>query len=118
MSLQCGQARNLDFREHLPGQQRYEICSDMIELTRTNDPVLLSWLTFHLEDAGIDCMVFDTHTSILEGSIGAIPRRVMVLEEQKADAQRVLDRAPSREVPESEVGVADNTWVLDPEKSS
>lgn len=65
----------------------------MIELTRTNDPVLLSWLTFHLEEAGIDCVVFDMHTSVLEGSIGAIPRRVMVLEDQREEAQRVLEDA-------------------------
>ncbi len=67
----------------------------MIELTRTNDPVLLSWLTCHLEAAGVNSMVFDTHTSILEGSIGAIPRRVMVLAEQEADARRILNLALS-----------------------
>mgnify|MGYP002630462471 FL=1 len=69
----------------------------MIELTRTNDPVLLSWLTCHLEAAGVEVVVFDTHTSILEGSIGAIPRRVMVLAEQEADARRVLEQAYSYE---------------------
>ena len=57
----------------------------MVELLRTNDAVLLSWLTALFKDAAIEVLVFDTHTSIVEGSIGAIPRRVMVAE---ADAQR------------------------------
>jgi len=67
----------------------------MIELVRTNDPVMISWLTCHLEAAGVEFMVFDTHTSILEGSIGAIPQRVMILEEQDAEARMVLSRLPS-----------------------
>jgi hypothetical protein len=50
----------------------------MTEISRTNDPVRLSWLIAVLGDAGIAAIVLDTHTSIVEGSIGAIPRRVMV----------------------------------------
>lgn len=50
----------------------------MTELLRTTDPVRLSWLLALLADAGIEAVVLDTHTSILEGSIGAIPRRLMV----------------------------------------
>jgi hypothetical protein len=53
----------------------------MKELVRTNDPVRLSWLQALLTGAGIDSVVLDTHTSIVEGSIGAIQRRLMVLEE-------------------------------------
>ena len=53
----------------------------MKELVRTNDPVRLSWLQALLAGAGIDSIVLDTHTSIVEGSIGAIQRRLMVLEE-------------------------------------
>ena len=52
----------------------------MRELLRTNDPVLISWLRALLADAGIDAHVFDNHTSVLEGSAGAIPRRIMVAE--------------------------------------
>lgn len=69
----------------------------MIELIRTNDPILLSWLICRLEQAGIEAVVFDTHTSILEGSIGAIPRRVMVLEEQETEARQVLAQIPCDE---------------------
>ena len=68
----------------------------MRELLRTNDPVTLSWIQALLRDAGIGCVVLDAHTSILEGSIGAIPRRLMVPE---ADWQRardlIADAAPS-----------------------
>ena len=65
----------------------------MRELLRTNDPVLLSWLTALLADAGIEAIVLDTHASIMEGSIGAIPRRLMVIEEDYRQARRVLTEA-------------------------
>lgn len=65
----------------------------MRELLRTTDPVRLSWLTALLADAGIDAVVLDTHTSILEGSIGAIPRRLMVDDDDHAQARRVLREA-------------------------
>jgi hypothetical protein len=60
------------------------------ELLRTTDPVLLSWLTSLLADAGLGATVLDTHTSILEGSIGAIPRRLVVADEDHAEAMRLL----------------------------
>jgi hypothetical protein len=44
----------------------------------SNNPVRLSFLTALLADAGIEAVLFDNHTSILEGSAGAIPRRLMV----------------------------------------
>ena len=62
----------------------------MKELLRTTDPVLLSWLTVLLADAGFEAVVLDTHTSIVEGSIGAIPRRLMVLDEDFASARELL----------------------------
>jgi len=62
----------------------------MRELLRTNDPVLISWLQALLADAGIEAVVLDHHTSVVEGSIGAIPRRVMVLDEDHAAARRIV----------------------------
>ncbi len=62
----------------------------MKELLRTNDHVLLSFATALLAEQRIEAVVLDSHTSILEGSIGAIPRRLMVLDEDHARAQRVL----------------------------
>ena len=67
----------------------------MIELFRTNDPVTISYIVAVLKEEGIEAIVLDQHTSILEGSIGAIQRRVVVLEEDEAAARRILaDIAP------------------------
>lgn len=65
----------------------------MKELLRTNDSVRLSWLTALLADARIESIILDTHTSIVEGSIGAIPRRLVVADEDYAPARRVLENA-------------------------
>ena len=50
----------------------------MEELVRTNDAVCLSWLTARLSGENINAVVLDTHDSVMEGSISAIQRRVMV----------------------------------------
>jgi hypothetical protein len=65
----------------------------LVELMRTNDPVLLSWLEALLTDAGIGFMVLDRHTASVEGSIGALPRRVAVAAEDEAAARRLLKDA-------------------------
>ena len=65
----------------------------MVELLRSNDPVRLSWVAALLADAHIDAVVFDTHTSIIEGSIGALPRRLMVLDGDLSRARHVLQTA-------------------------
>ncbi|MDA0240098.1 MAG: DUF2007 domain-containing protein [Proteobacteria bacterium] len=63
----------------------------MKELLRTNNPVLISWLQALLSDSNIDCIVLDAHTSVLEGSAGAIPRRVMVVDEDLERAKRIVE---------------------------
>jgi hypothetical protein len=63
------------------------------ELLRTNDAVLLSWAQAVLSDFGIDAIVLDTHTAILEGSIAAIQRRLMVADEDHDAALRQLEAA-------------------------
>jgi len=65
----------------------------MVELLRTNDPVRISFLIALLADARIETLVFDAHTSIVEGSIGAIPRRLMVADDDLLPARRVLAAA-------------------------
>jgi hypothetical protein len=65
----------------------------MKELIRTNDPVFLSWLQSALSDAGIEAVVFDQYTSAIEGSIGALPRRVMVLEDDLVRARQIINTA-------------------------
>jgi len=70
----------------------------MKELIRTNNPVLLSWLQALLADAGIETVVLDAHTSVIEGSIGAIPRRLMVADQDHAAARRVVAAAEPGEL--------------------
>ena len=65
----------------------------MKELTRTNDMVKLSWLEALLADAGIATLVLDLHTSIVEGSIGILPRRLMVSDDDYGKACFVLREA-------------------------
>jgi hypothetical protein len=59
----------------------------------SNDPVRLSFLTALLADAGIGSVLLDQHMSAVEGSIGAIPRRLMVATEDYNRARRVLAEA-------------------------
>ena len=49
----------------------------MVELLRTTNPAELAWIEALMSGAGIAVFVLDTHMSILEGSIGALPRRVI-----------------------------------------
>ncbi|MGV1761276.1 MULTISPECIES: DUF2007 domain-containing protein [Rhizobium] len=62
----------------------------MHELIRTNDPVLLSFAESLMKDAGIHCFVADQAMSILEGSLGMLPRRFLVEEERADQARRIL----------------------------
>ncbi|WP_299615785.1 DUF2007 domain-containing protein [Pelagibius sp.] len=62
----------------------------MKELLRTNDMVKLSWLEALLADAGIDTLVLDQHTSVLEGSIGILPRRLVVDDKDYLRAREVM----------------------------
>lgn len=62
----------------------------MVELIRSNDFVLLSYIEALLTGQGIGCVIFDQHMSVLDGSIAAIARRVMVLEEDLPAAQRLI----------------------------
>ncbi|MBV9015870.1 MAG: DUF2007 domain-containing protein [Alphaproteobacteria bacterium] len=65
----------------------------MRELLRTNDVVRLSWAQALLRDAGIDSVILDQHTSLVEGSIGAIPRRLMVAEGDHSRARLLIAEA-------------------------
>ncbi len=65
----------------------------MKELLRTNNLVYLSFAQSVLIDAGIDCVVFDAHTSVIEGSLGVLPRRLMVADDDEGQARRLLAAA-------------------------
>lgn len=71
----------------------------MQPLIRSNDPVELSFAQSLLSDAGIPCVLLDQHTSVLEGSIGAIPRRLCVGDDDLADARALLVEAGLPVVP-------------------
>ena len=62
----------------------------MEELIRTNDPTVLAFAEALLRAEGIDCFLFDVHTSVIEGSIGILPRRLMVGRDDLDEARDVL----------------------------
>ncbi|MDA0654291.1 MAG: DUF2007 domain-containing protein [Proteobacteria bacterium] len=65
----------------------------MTELLRTNDLVLLSWLQALLSDAGIQTVLLDSHTALAEGSLGVLPRRLMVDDDDAVRARRIAREA-------------------------
>lgn len=83
-----------DARHHirLPVYIRRSTCDfpRMIELIRTNDPVLISFVEALMRDAGIECLVADQNMSVLDGSIGVLPRRIMVAEDDEGEARKIL----------------------------
>jgi hypothetical protein len=62
-------------------------------LLRTNDAVLLSFAQALLKDAGIESVLFDQNMSIIEGSIGILPRRLLVPSGSIDAARRLLREA-------------------------
>lgn len=62
----------------------------MRELVRTNDAVLLSFVEALLRERDIGHMVLDLNMSVLEGSLGVLPRRVMVEDGRYDEARRLL----------------------------
>jgi len=63
------------------------------ELERTNNAVRLSWLEALLRSAGIEPVLLDQHASIIDGSIGAVPRRLMVDDEDLVRARNLVAEA-------------------------
>ncbi len=65
----------------------------MRELVRTNDLVLISYIESLLDGAGHAFFVADRHMSAVEGSLGFLPRRILVAEEDFTAARRLLSDA-------------------------
>ncbi len=65
----------------------------MRELVRTNDAVLVSAIQALLDAAEIPHVVLDQNMSVLEGSIGILPRRLLVAEDYADAARRLLEEA-------------------------
>ncbi|MEW5425004.1 DUF2007 domain-containing protein [Amorphus sp. 3PC139-8] len=62
----------------------------MEELLKTNDVTLISFAEALLKEAGIPYQVFDQNMSVIEGSIGVLPRRILVAEDRLEEARTLL----------------------------
>ena len=62
----------------------------MKELLRTTDPTLMAFAQMLLRGQDIACFEFDVNTSIIEGSIGILPRRLMVADRDHFVAAAVM----------------------------
>ena len=65
----------------------------MREIVRTNDEVLLGFLQSLLDSDGIATVVLDRNMSVLEGSVGMLPRRLLVEDDSFSQACRLLEVA-------------------------
>jgi hypothetical protein len=70
-----------------------ELRTTMREILRTNNPIVLSFVEVLLRDAGLAPVVVDVNMSVAEGSIGILPRRILVGSEDWTRARQVLDDA-------------------------
>ncbi|MGB1154654.1 MAG: DUF2007 domain-containing protein [Paracoccaceae bacterium] len=62
----------------------------MKELLRTNDITVIAYARAVLADAGIESFELDVNTSVLEGSLGILPRRLMVVDVDFHDAIELM----------------------------
>jgi Putative prokaryotic signal transducing protein len=65
----------------------------MREIVRTNDDVLVTVIESLLGGAKIPHIVLDRNMSVLEGSIGILPRRILVVEDRADEARKLLEDA-------------------------
>lgn len=62
----------------------------MRPVLKTNDPVRLDFAQVVLTDAGIGSIVLDAHASVMDGSLGILPRRLMVADDDFRRAEQLL----------------------------
>ena len=65
----------------------------MKEILRSNNPVMLSFAQALLSEAKIETVLLDLHASIMDGSVLAVRRRLMVDDEDYEPARRILIEA-------------------------
>lgn len=70
----------------------------MREVYRTNNPVIISYIEAVFDANGIEYLIADRFTSNMEGSIGAIPRRVLVMDDQTALAEQLIKQVERDEI--------------------
>jgi hypothetical protein len=64
--------------------------AEMEELLKTNDLVLISYVEALMRDAGIEVLVLDQNMSVIEGSLGVLPRRMLVPGDRLNAARAIL----------------------------
>jgi Putative prokaryotic signal transducing protein len=74
----------------IPGELEF---ANLRELVRTNDAVTISAIEALLKGAHIGHMIVDQNMSVLEGSIGIFPRRILVDDDQIESARQLLTDA-------------------------
>src|SRR4051794_13001748 len=74
-------------------RKRYGGERKLRELVRTNDIVLVSAVGALLDGANIHHLVLDQNMSVIEGSLGMLPRRILVHEDDNREARQVLTDA-------------------------
>lgn len=62
----------------------------MRAVLKTVNPVVLDYAANLLSQEGIESVVFDTHASVMDGSLGLLPRRLMVGDDDYARADSLL----------------------------
>ncbi|GGW32183.1 hypothetical protein GCM10011452_20970 [Gemmobacter lanyuensis] len=67
-----------------------DICDPMKEILRSTDPTVIAFATALLEGEDIAVFHLDVHMSILDGSLGILPQRLMVADRDVFIAQAVL----------------------------
>ncbi|HEX4270352.1 MAG TPA: DUF2007 domain-containing protein [Rhizomicrobium sp.] len=65
----------------------------MRAVLKTTDPVVMDFAANVLSQEGIKTVIFDTHASVMDGSMGILPRRLMVLDEDFDRAHQLLREA-------------------------
>ncbi len=65
----------------------------MEELLKSNDLVLISYVEALMRDAGIEFLVVDQNMSVIEGSLGVLPRRMLVASDRLDEACRIVHSA-------------------------
>ena len=71
----------------------------MRPVLKTNDAVVLSYAAHVLDEAGIESVIFDENASVMDGSMGFLPRRLMVLDDDFPRAHSLLKAAVPEAMP-------------------
>jgi hypothetical protein len=72
---------------------RFRYKHRMRAVLKSVDPVVINFAANLLSQEGIESVVFDTHASVMDGSMGFLPRRLMVPDEDFARAEALLREA-------------------------